>query len=145
MEFLKTITAAIRRSYLYRLAEVFLNDQTRQIYRNSLYLAIRANSELKFPYQEVFNAQLEDEIAICLSYMSLMIDMIARVINITLLNPIHFKGTRSFVRSADKLDSHPLFITKSGDRKLFEQGLKICMANAAQLLDVIGVDRRIKR
>lgn len=44
VEFLKTVTAAIRRSYLYRLAEILLNDHARVIFRNSLYLAVRANS-----------------------------------------------------------------------------------------------------
>ena len=88
---------------------------------------------------------MEDEIAVCLSYMSLMVDMIARIINVDLLNPISFRGTRSFIRSADREEKSPLFITKSGDRRQFEQALKVCTANSAQLLDVIGVDRRIKR
>lgn len=81
----------------------------------------------------------------CISYMALMADMIARIINVNLLNPIVFRGTRSTIRSADRWDSFPLFITKSGDKRLFEQALKVCTANVAQLLDVIGVDRRIKR
>lgn len=76
--------------------------------------------------------------------MSLMVDLIARIINIELLNPITFKGTHSYVRGAERADSFPLFLSKSGERRQFEQALKICTANAAQLLDVIGVERRIK-
>jgi hypothetical protein len=88
---------------------------------------------------------MEDEISICLAYMLYMVDMTARVININLLNPFIFRGIKSYIRSADRWDSYPLQITKSGDKKVFEQALKVCSANAAQILDTIGVDRKIKR
>lgn len=71
--------------------------------------------------------------------------MIARIINIKLLNTFNFKGNRSYITSADRFDSSPLYLNKTSDKKSFESGLRFCLYNALQILDVIGVDRKVKK
>lgn len=71
--------------------------------------------------------------------------MMSRIINVRLLNTFVFKGSRSYITSADRFDSSPLYLIKTSDRKSFENGLRYCMNNAFQLLDIIGVDRKVKK
>lgn len=83
--------------------------------------------------------------AVGLSYVAFIVEFVSKILNITILNPLTFRGIRSYIRSVDKTDLFPLFFNKNSDKKPFEQALRVIEGNISQILDIIGVDRKVKK
>lgn len=139
------MAAATRRCYLYKLAEIFLNTQSKYLFQYCLQLPIKNLSESRTSYQEAASSQTEDQVAVGLSYVAFIVEFVSKILNITILNPLTFRGIRSYIRSVDKADLFPLFFNKNSDKKPFEQALRVIEGNISQILDIIGVDRKVKK
>lgn len=115
-----------------------MNDSSRTLFRD-----FSAKNNIRSDTKPAVSSEAGEELSgTSLSYAMMLVYCICRVFNIELLNEYVFRGSKSYLISAEKGEAVPLYriIGRS-----MENTMRLCLINVAQVFDVLGIGRKAKK